>query len=127
MDKKNKKNWLEWIVLGVSGTLVFFTLGFLVYETIYEKQTSPDIVVSQGKMERKENYTAIPVSITNKGSKTAENVRLEITVGTYPNKEKSQMEFQYLPGRSTVNGWATFRSDTDLDSIRIHILGYTAP
>lgn len=127
MDKKNKNNWLERIVLGVSGGLVFFVFGFLIYETIYEKQTSPDIVVSQGKIDRKENYWALPVSVTNKGSRTAENVRIEIIAGSGPITERSQMEFQYLPGRSTVKGWATFGPDTVLDSIRIHILGYTAP
>lgn len=127
MENKNKKNGLEWSVLAISGMLVFFTLGFLIYEMIYEKQTSPDIVVSHGKIETKENYQALSVSVTNKGAETAENVRIEIIVGTGRTEEKSQMEFQYLPGRSSVKGWATFNIDTVVDNIQIHVLGYSTP
>ena len=127
MEDKNKKNGLEWTVLVISGLLVFFTLGFLIYEMIYEKETSPDIVVSHGRIETKEDYQALPVSVTNKGAETAENVRIEIIVGTGRTEEKSQMEFQYLPGQSSVKCWATFRSDTAVNNIQIHVLGYSTP
>ncbi len=125
MGEKNKKNALEWSVLVLSGILVFFTLGFLIYEMIFETQTSPDIVVSHGEIEQKENYLALPVIVTNKGAETAENLRIEITIGMGSEAEKSQMEFQYLPGQSSTKGWATFGKNKHVKDIQIHVLGYS--
>ena len=127
MGSKKKKNWLEWMVLFLSGTLVFFILGFLIYETITEKQTAPDIEITHGKPEHKENYWALAVTAKNKGTKTAENLHIEIIIGAGDKEQIAEIEFLYLPGRSSVNGSVTFVENPGTKPIRIHVLGYGTP
>ena len=124
---KEKKNWLEWVVLFISGLLVVFTLGYIVYEIIFEDQTSPDIVVTYGKTEQKSGYIALPITATNKGAETAEDLRIEVTTGDGDNKEQSNLLFNYLPGKSSAKGWVTFKNNPDPSHIEIHVLGYSIP
>ncbi|MEH6408576.1 MAG: hypothetical protein V7767_14965 [Leeuwenhoekiella sp.] len=127
MKTENKKNWLEWVVLFISGILVLFTLGFLVYEMIFEEQTSPDIVVTYGRMENKSGYTALPVKATNNGAETAENLRIEIIAGSAKTEEKANLDFDYLPGKSSATGWVTFKYNQNPKTIQVHVLGYSIP
>lgn len=124
---KKKKNWLEWVVLFISGILVVFTLGYIVYEIIFEEQTSPDIVVTYGKIEQKTGYIALPITATNKGAETAEDLHIEVTTGNGDNKEQSNLLFNYLPGKSSVKGWVTFKNNPDPAQFEVHVLGYSIP
>lgn len=127
MDKEEKKNWLERIVLWISAGLVAATLVFLIYENVSVQPSSPNILISYDQMEAKGEYYALQVTVKNAGAKTAENVQIEITAGRGENPEKSQLQFQYLPGRSSVKGWTTFRKKVDKKDIEAHVIGYVTP
>lgn len=127
MKKEDKKNWLEWVVLVISGGVVLFTFGYLIYEMTQEEQTPPDIVISYGKMEHRDGYYAIPIEAVNNGAKTAEDVRIEISTGEGTSKQTAIVNFPYLAGKSTVMGWATFSVMPTSQSIMVHILGYGTP
>ncbi len=128
MKKKQQKNWLEWVVLVVATMLVFATIGFLIYDAITAKDTPPDITVSLGKVEQREGHFAIPLTAKNRGAQTAEDVRIEVVAGQGNQQEKAAIEFPYLPGKSTVNGWVTFTKDPGkADTLQIRVLGYGTP
>lgn len=127
MDDHNKKNWLERIVLWISAVLVTSTLVFLIYRAITDESTSPDIEVIYGSMEAKGKYYALQVTVKNHGTETAENVHIEITTGIGDKAQKSEIEFQYLPGQSSVKAWTTFREMTEKEEIQARVVGYTSP
>lgn len=129
--EKNKhtnesKNWLEWGITLISGVLVVFVLGFLVYQMIYEKETPPNITVVLGTVSQKDNAYAIPVEVTNKGTQTAENVIIEI-IHDDGSQEISQITFPYLPRQSSADGWVVFSENPNLENLKIHVLGYGVP
>lgn len=125
--KKEKKNWLEWLITIVSAVLVAFTLGFLIYQLIFEERTPPDIVISLGEISPKDDAFALPITVTNKGTNTAENVVIEIVSGNGNAKETAQITFAYLAGKSTSSGWVTFTRKPDKTSLKKHVVGYAIP
>lgn len=126
-DKKEEKNWLEWTITITSGILVVFTLGFLVYQMLYEEHTPPDIVVVLGEVSEKDGAFSIPIQATNVGTETAENVIIEIILKGEPSEEKSQMTFAYLPRKSSANGWVIFSRKPDSKDLHTRVIGYSIP
>lgn len=123
----DKKNWLEWSVTIISGLLVAFTLGFLIYQMIYEEKTPPDIQITLGQVVEKDGGYAIPVSAYNNGTETAENVVLEVVFAHESLNEISQITFQYLPRKSEVKGWVAFSKEPHADDLKSRIVGYNVP
>lgn len=126
-DKQEEKNWLEWTITIISGILVVFTFGFLVYQMINEEQTPPDIVVVLGEVSEKDGAFSVPIKATNAGNETAENVLIEIVLKGEPQEEKSQMNFAYLPRKSSANGWVIFSRKPELKDLETRVIGYTIP
>ncbi len=122
-----EKNWLEWLVTIISGILVFFTLGFLVYQLIYEKPTPPDIEIILGEISQKDGGFGIAITAKNKGSQTAENVTIEIAAEATEPGQKARITFDYLPGHSSVKGWAIFSEKPDYENLKTHVMGYEIP
>ncbi len=128
MEKKREnKNWLEWLITIISGILVFFTLGFLVYQLIYEERTPPNITIVFGEISQKDDAFAIPIQANNGGTQTAENVSIEIISKNGEAEEMAQITFSFLPGKSSANGWITFNKKPKIDSLKTHVVGYTTP
>ena len=126
-DNKEEKNGLEWTITIISGIIVVFTLGFLVYQMIYEEQTPPDIVVVLGGVSQKDGAFAIPIKATNKGTETAENVLIEIILKDGVIEEKSEINFAYLPRKSSVNGWVIFSKKPESKNLQTRVIGYSIP
>jgi len=91
------------------------------------EDTPPDIIVSLSKVEREQQYYGIHVSAKNNGTQTAQDVVIEVRVGKGEREEASRLEFSYLPGRSTVNGWVTFQQDPSKGGVAFRVLGYSTP
>lgn len=128
MEKKEKKkNWVEWSVLIVSGSIVVFAFGFLIFQLFSNTSTPPDIVVELGIPESKQDYFVVSLTAKNKGSKTAENLRIEVATDNPDAAETAYIEFAYLPGNSTVKGALTFTKKPKPDGLKVHILGYVEP
>lgn len=125
--KKEKKNWLEWLITIISGILVFFTLGFLVYQLIFEERTPPNIAIVLGEISQKDDAFAIPIQANNSGTETAENVVIEIVSENGEDVEKAEITFSYLPGKSSAKGWITFNKKPEMASLKTHVVGYTTP
>lgn len=126
-QNKNEKNWLEWSVTIISGILVVFTLGFLAYQLIYEEQTPPSINIVLGEVSQKDGAFSVPIEALNKGTKTAENVVIEVMIEGDPEKEKAQITFAFLPGKSSAKGWVIFTKRPEPKSLKTHVIGYGTP
>lgn len=127
--KKNteQKNWLEWTITVISGLIVAFVFGFLIYQIIYEEQKPPDIEVVLGSVTQKDGAFSVPITASNKGSETAENVVVEVTFKKDSIEERSEITFQYLPRNSSVKGWISFLSHPEPHQLKSRIMGYSTP
>ena len=123
--KEEEKNWLEWLITGISSVIVLFTLGFMVHQIIYEDPTPPNLQITLGETTAKDSGFAIPVTIHNEGTKTAENVVIAVFSKNGDAQEKAEITVQFLPGKSTAEGWVTFMAPPkDLET---HVVGYVIP
>lgn len=127
MGMQQKRNWLELTILIMGIILVSMTMVILAHDMITARETPPDIVVSLGKVDRGTQYYALHVSAKNNGTQTAQDVTIEVSVGKGDGREASRLEFPYLPGRSTVNGWVTFGRDPSKGGVEFRVLGYSTP
>lgn len=126
MNKLNK-NWLEWIVFGVSLALVVGTIGYLIYDGLTLGDNSPDIEVQIGAPAPGTSSFRVPITALNHGDETAENIMIEVTLTHGNEQEQSQLSFDYLPRRSERNGWVTFQADPQSGTIAARVLGYEQP
>ena len=77
---KVEKNWLEWIVFGVSLALVVGTLGYLLYDGATATEAPPSIQVRLGEQQRTPHNFIVHVAVTNDGGETAEGVHVEVVL-----------------------------------------------
>lgn len=128
--KKVEKNWLEWMVFGVSLALVAGVFGFLVYDAVKLEKTAPDLEVRLGAPVARAQEFVVPVAVTNRGDQTAEGVQIEVTLesgadGGEP--ERGQFGIAFIPRRATREGWVVFRTDPRGARLTPRVLGYEKP
>lgn len=105
-DGKEKSNVLEWIVGLIGALIVGGTLTFLVYEIAAGVGEPPDIRVTLGAPERRNEETIIPVEIENVGGSVAAAVIVEICA---PEQGCAQITFDFVPHQSKRHGNVGFR------------------
>lgn len=126
---KLQKNWLEWLVFGLSLVLVIGTLGYLVYNGATSAKTPANIELELGKPQRQRNRFIIPVSVTNNSDTTAETVQIEVTLEKSGiEQESAQLEIGFLPRQSKREGWVTFQTDPrTVEETKARVLGFEQP
>ncbi len=127
MGTHYKRNWLEKIVLLLGIFLVCTTLGILGYDALTEEDSPTNIVLSYDIIERKDQHYAVHIIAKNNGSETAQDILIEVGLGKDRPLETARLQFPYLPGKSTVNGWAIFTRDPSNVPLTLKILGYSVP
>ena len=121
------KNRLEWAVFGVALVLVLATFAYLLRESLTERKGPPDVVVSIGEPRRGAGGYMVPLTAENRGSETAEEVRVTIELERDGRQEQAVLEFAYLPRNSTRSGWVGFQRDPRGGTLRVAGIGYQAP
>ncbi len=123
-----KKNWLEWLIFAVSVALICATIGVLVYENRSLTSEPPSPQIQLGRARWHESYFAVPLTVTNAGDHTAQNVQLEVDL-LLPGgqKETGKVNLQYLPRRATRDAWVTFQHDPGKGKLEPRVLGYERP
>ena len=125
---KVQKNWLEWIVFGVSLALVGATLGYLVYDGATATEAPPSIQVRLGEQQRTAHNFIVHVAVTNDGGQTAEGVHVEVLLESASGEtERGEFVIAFLPRRATREGWVTFRSDPATARLTPRVLGFEKP
>ncbi|WP_317164489.1 hypothetical protein [Pontibacter fetidus] len=135
MEKKDKqnsndqKNWLEWLVFGVSLFLLVGILGYLLYQTIQHKPGEPDIYAEAMADPSELAPNRYLVSIFNKGGATAEEVVIEFKLyKSGAEKEKSELSVAFVPKDSESKGWITFSGKLETtDSVATRVISYKKP
>ena len=124
---KVEKNWLEWVVFGVSLALTASVLGYLVYDGVHLGDAPPDIALRLGIPERRGEGFVVPVAATNRGDETAEGIHIEVMLETGGAGERGEFTIAFLPRRATRKGWVVFRTDPHAGQLKARVLGYEKP
>jgi uncharacterized protein (TIGR02588 family) len=122
-----EKNWLEWVVFGVSLVLTASVLGYLIYEGVHMGNAPPNIALRLGPPERRGEGFVVPVAATNHGDETAEGLHIEVRLETGGAGERGAFTIAFLPRRATRKGWVTFRTDPRAGQLTPRVLGYEKP
>jgi uncharacterized protein (TIGR02588 family) len=125
--KKVHKNWVEWMVFGISAALIATVIGFLVFESATIGDALPDIQLRLGTPEARSNYFAVPLEVTNKGDQTAEGVHIEVVLRAGGKEERADLEIAFLPRRGAREAWVTFKTDPRNGTLEARVLGYEKP
>lgn len=125
---KVEKNWLEWAVFAVSLLVLLGFVGTLVYLTSTGGDRPADLVVELGEPQRVSAGFAVPVRVHNRGDRTAEEVRVEVTLeenGEAP--QKRELTFPFLPRRSEREGLVVFDRDPRCCAMSGRVTAYEEP
>lgn len=126
--KAPKKNWLEWIVFGVSFCLILLTAGVLLWQHFTGTKSPPDPQVALGEIRAHDGYFAVALRISNRGDTTAENVRVEVALASPDGQsETAGFELPFLPRHAERVGWVTFREDPRRGKLDARVVGYQEP
>jgi uncharacterized protein (TIGR02588 family) len=120
--KKPDKNWLEWTVFWSSLALVLAVVAYLVYAATTQGDRPPRLSVTLGAAVPVPGGFGVPVSVSNSGDNTAENVRVEVSLEGHD--ERGHLVLAFVPQQATRRGWVTFRARPDPARLRASILGY---
>jgi uncharacterized protein (TIGR02588 family) len=126
------KHPLEWAVFAVSLIVVAGTVGYLAYEAIQGDSSPAALSVELGRPEPRGGAWAVPVTVHNRGDRTAEGVKVEVTFeasGAAPGiqVETAGFEVAFVPRQSRREGWVTFRSDPSRGRLTGRAVGYEEP
>lgn len=100
-----EKNWLEWLVFGISVGLVTGIIGYLLYLEFMPSSKEFDYEVGFKEAKNINGRYLVPVNIKNKSNQSVQDVALEITSGG----EKADLHLDYLPRHSHRDSTVFFK------------------
>jgi len=128
-QNEDQKNWLEWMVFGVSLALLLTVFGYLVYQVINYTPQDPEVYAKGVPDPSEMEPNRYKVIVYNKGGTTAEEVTVEFTL--YKNgdpEEVSELVIPFSPKDSERTGWVLFTtSPAAADSVIARIVSYEKP
>ncbi|GHA55114.1 hypothetical protein [Pontibacter akesuensis] len=128
-DIKDQKNWLEWVVFGVSLVLVLSIVTYLGYQAYIHKPVTPKLTAEKFHDPSDNAPNRYRIVLHNKGGETAEEVKVEVRLLRNGEVlEESELGFPFAPQESQREGWVNFRSNTEpQDSVLVHVVSYKKP
>lgn len=125
---KTQKNWLEWTVFALGLILVSSTLGYLVYDAIGRTSDRPLLELTLREPYQQGSHYVVPLTVHNRGGRTAEQVLVRVTLTADGNDEESaELQFESIPRLSQREGYVTFKSNPKNGQIDGRAVGYEQP
>lgn len=118
-----EKSWLEWVVFTVSAVLIVAVVGFLVSDGMRDAGRPPDIRISLGKSQKSAHGFLVPVSVTNLGDQTAQEVELEVRCQSGGVEQSATLSYDFLASGEVRKGWAGF-SGEPVEQLATRVVGY---
>jgi uncharacterized protein (TIGR02588 family) len=121
------KNWVEWAVFAIGLTLLLAVAGYLTYTMLTETGSPAQLTVELGEPQLVGENHMVPVTVTNSGETSAENVYVEVTLTGATEPLRSTVELAFVPRGSSGDGWVAFPEPPAPDRLRARVLGYEEP
>lgn len=126
---KSEKNWLEWTVFAVGCVLTVGTLVLLGYQAWMPRAGPPQLAVALGTPEPAPEGVVVPVTVTNRGGQTAENVEVVVAARTEGRQVASgAVTLAFVPKNARRAGRVVFTGDLPPQpTFVVQSLGYQLP
>jgi len=118
----------EWTSLGISVAILLAVIVLLSYEYFASSARQPVIEAQPqlGEVRQAGDAYYLPVDLTNRGERTAENVRVEVSLSPGQG-ESSQFELRFLAGGATERGIVIFREDPSEGNVTVDTVSFRKP
>ncbi len=118
----------EWLVAGVGLVLLLASLSYLLHDAWTGEQGPPVPVVRLVGMQQQDGHHLVQVKVFNQGRSTAAALRVEGELRRGGEVvERSELEFQHVPGRSSREGGLFFRQDPRTLQLVLSARSYQKP
>lgn len=118
------KNWLEWLIFGVSTILVLATIAYLGYRTLTLDHKMPNLKAAVGEPIRHGEGIQVPVTVYNAGDETAESVEVEVTAS---GGDSGSFTLAFVPREAKRKGWVIFEKPYRKGQLRAAVKGFEQP
>lgn len=118
----------EWIVAALGLVLLCASLGYLGWHALRGGSEVPSPAVRVIGIENQAGRYVVRLRVTNQSPATAAALRIEGVLRQGGQEvERSDTEFQYLPGRSSVQGGLFFQRDPRQFQLEVVAKGFEEP
>lgn len=123
-----RKNWVEWLALGVSVAAIAIVVGLLVLEGVTGGRTR---AVPVAALDTDGGYATdvgwvVPAVVRNDGDAPAERVVLEASARVDGERQVSSLEVDFLPAESEVELAFGFSAEPE-GEVTVRIVGFQVP
>lgn len=129
--KHSGRSIAEWTTLGISMAILLIVIGLVGYQHLFGASQAAVIEVTPRLQQVRQEGDAyyLPVDVTNKGDKTAEDVRVEVSLTPDGRQQKtsSQLRIMFLAGHETSRGTVVFGEDPRRRVLTTEVISYLQP
>jgi uncharacterized protein (TIGR02588 family) len=107
--KTIQKNWLEWVVFGVSISLLLATVAMLSWKAIITDDRPPLLSIDSLAPVREGDALRVSVTVKNAGDQAAQQVDIEVQIVGGDGEERTgNFQLDQIPGGSSATGELIF-------------------
>jgi uncharacterized protein (TIGR02588 family) len=123
------KNWLEWLVFALGAVIVAGVVGCLCYLMAKGEGKPPEFIATIGRSFEQTDGYAVEVLITNRGDRTAEQVKVRVEQTSSAGEvTATEFDIAYVPPGATRKGMAIFpEQPRGEQSVTARVLGFQTP
>jgi uncharacterized protein (TIGR02588 family) len=118
---------LEWIAAGLGAAVAIFIVGYLAWDGLTSANAPADLVIRVDAVEAATAGFRVDLTVTNLGSETAAEAKVEVTATSDGEQEAGEITFDYVPGHSSRRGSLMFQNRPDRATLAARVLGYREP
>jgi uncharacterized protein (TIGR02588 family) len=123
-----RKNWVEWVALGISVVTIAAVVGFLVIDGLAQGGTRamPRAELDAGGGYATELGYVVPATVRNDGDGPAERVVLEASARVDGEQQTSTFEVDFLPAASEVEVFFGFDAEPE-GAVEVRVVAFGVP
>ncbi len=125
--RPGRKNWLEWLVFGLSLAVIGTIVGTLVHGMDSKENTPARLEVFLGDAREERGVFVVPVVVQNQSSRAVAAVRVEVLLTAGSFSERSGFDLSYSPAGSVRRGEVTFSRDPREGVLAARTPGFELP
>jgi uncharacterized protein (TIGR02588 family) len=129
-DRSTGRSIAEWTTLGFSAAVVLVLVGLVSYE-LFTSGVRPPVIEARplvGEVRQAGDAYYLPVEVTNRGERTAEDVKVRVCLTSDEGRrESSQFSTGFLAGGDTEQEVVVFQGNPSRGDVGVDVLSFRKP
>jgi uncharacterized protein (TIGR02588 family) len=122
-----EKNWLEWLIFGLSLMVTIGIVGYLGWMAFFAPQKPAQVKLEIGQPQLKAGMYEVPVKVLNEGDESIEHLRLYARPIADVGSEPLTADLDYLPKGGDRETVFMFKNDSAKSGIEVFAGTYIRP